>query len=167
VPPGTEAAAGAGDQPYTVDDVRTAVELLTPLADRCGVDLDRFLADLAVGAEVDVWDPRADRISLLTLHAAKGLEFPVVFVVGCEDDLLPLRWSGSEGAGDPAEERRLFFVGVTRARTHLLLSAARRRTRRGTTQETSPSRFLADLDPALLDRTTQHARRTAVQLRLL
>src|SRR5262249_58322718 len=59
--------------------VRAAADVLAPLTARCGTDLDRFLDELALGAEVDTWDPRADRISLLTLHAAKGLEFPVVF----------------------------------------------------------------------------------------
>src|SRR5439155_15223212 len=100
----------------TAADVHAAVDLLTPLAVRCGDDLDRFLGELSTGAEVDAWDPRADRVALLTLHAAKGLEFPVVFLVGCEDGLLPLRFPGAGGSDDEvAEERRLFFVGLTRA----------------------------------------------------
>jgi uncharacterized protein (TIGR00375 family) len=151
----------------TVEEVRTAVEMLSPLAERCGADMDRFLAELAVGAEVDFWDPRADRVSLLTLHAAKGLEFPVVFIAGCEEDLLPLRWAGADSAGDVSEERRLFFVGMTRARTHLVLSQARRRGGPDTGRDTTPSRFLADLDESLLDCSTQQARRKSVQLRLL
>ncbi|HZD01595.1 MAG TPA: UvrD-helicase domain-containing protein [Actinomycetes bacterium] len=136
----------------------TAAELLAPLAERCGSDLERFRAELALGAQVDTWDPRADRVSLLTLHAAKGLEFPVVFLVGCEDGLLPLRFGGSgRGAGgaaadEVAEERRLFFVGMTRARSHLFLSFAARRGRHGTVRETSPSPFLADIDDDLLER---------------
>src|SRR6266540_2908025 len=64
--------------PFDEADIFAAVDLLTPLAARCGDDLPRFLTELATGAEVDTWDPRADRITLLTLHAAKGLEFPVV-----------------------------------------------------------------------------------------
>ncbi|HEY6746012.1 MAG TPA: UvrD-helicase domain-containing protein, partial [Mycobacteriales bacterium] len=86
------AARSEGDPAQRVADLRAAVELLTPLAERAGADAGRFLADLALGAEVDLWDPRADRVSLLTLHASKGLEFPVVFVVGCEDGLLPMRF---------------------------------------------------------------------------
>lgn len=137
--------------------IREAAEVLTPLAARCGADLDRFLDELALGAEVDTWDPRADRISLLTLHAAKGLEFPVVFIVGCDDGLLPLRpWHGAQA--DYAEERRLLFVGMTRATTRLMLLTAAERSIRGTVTKCVPSPFLASVDPALLDRRGGGAR---------
>jgi uncharacterized protein (TIGR00375 family) len=129
------------------------VEALEPLAIRCGQDLDRFLAELALGAQVDTWDPRADRVSLLTLHASKGLEFPVVFLVGCEDGLLPLRFGAAEPpAAELAEERRLLFVGMTRARSHLYLTWAARRARHGAVADSAPSRFLAAVDEALLER---------------
>ncbi|HKR52354.1 MAG TPA: UvrD-helicase domain-containing protein [Pseudonocardiaceae bacterium] len=133
-------------------EIHAAVDLLTPLAGRCGDDLERFRTELSLGVEVDTWDPRADRVSLLTLHAAKGLEFPVVFIVGCADGLLPLRWPGM--AADDAdteqvcEERRLLFVGMTRAQQHLYLSHAAERVRHGTSWATSRSPFLADLDVA-------------------
>jgi DNA helicase II / ATP-dependent DNA helicase PcrA len=131
--------------------IRAAADVLGPLAARCGADLDRFLDELALGAEVDTWDPRADRISLLTLHAAKGLEFPVVFIVGCDDGLLPLRsWRGAEV--DYAEERRLLFVGMTRATTRLTLYTAAKRTLRGELTECSPSPFLSSVEATLLDR---------------
>ena len=160
--------APGGDPVAHEDRIRAALELLTPIAERAGADADRFLAEIALGAEVDVWDPRADRVSLLTLHAAKGLEFPVVFVVGCEDELLPMTFGGTPpDVAAVAEERRLLFVGMTRARTHLVLSAAARRTVRGQVRDTRPSRFLADLPDALLDRTDRPARRRTVQLRLL
>jgi superfamily I DNA/RNA helicase len=130
--------------------IRAAADVLGSLAVRCGSDLDRFLDEIALGAEVDTWDPRADRISLLTLHAAKGLEFPVVFIAGCDDGLLPLRsWRGAEV--DYAEERRLLFVGMTRATTRLTLLTAARRTLRGEVTECTPSPFLSSVDPALLD----------------
>ena len=132
-------------------EARAARELLRPLAEACGDDADRFLAELALGTEVDTWDPRADRISLLTLHAAKGLEFPVVFIAGCEDGLLPLKW----GRPDPAEleeERRLFYVGVTRARTKLFLTRAKKRLARGKVRERTPSPYLADIEERLLER---------------
>ncbi|MDT0441842.1 UvrD-helicase domain-containing protein [Streptomyces johnsoniae] len=153
--------------------VREAVELLRPLADRCGGDEQRFRDELALGVEVDTWDPRADRISLLTLHAAKGLEFPVVFVVGCEDGLLPLRWPGAEP--DPegeAEERRLLFVGMTRAQRRLYLSHAAERLRHGTVRAARRSPFLDRLDALGTDtvRTTAavpRPRAADTQLRLM
>jgi superfamily I DNA/RNA helicase len=151
------AAAGAGVAALDL-------EALEPLAARCGEDLDRFLAELALGAQVDTWDPRADRVSLLTLHASKGLEFPVVFVVGCEDGLLPLRFGAAEpSAAELAEERRLLFVGMTRAQSHLYLTWAARRARRGVVAEAAPSPFLASIDEALLERlaSTGRARRPA------
>jgi DNA helicase-2/ATP-dependent DNA helicase PcrA len=142
-----------GDAP-TLEALDQAVNLLQPLAHQRGADLEAFLADLATGAEVDTWDPRADRVSLLTLHAAKGLEFPVVFLAGCDDDLLPLRLYPTQI--DLAEERRLFFVGMTRAQSHLVLTRARHRHHRGERRPMNPSPFLADLDPSLLERQRTH-----------
>ena len=132
-------------------EARTARELLRPVAEACGDDADRFLAELALGIEVDTWDPRADRISLLTLHAAKGLEFPVVFIAGCEDGLLPLKW-GKPDPADLEEERRLFYVGVTRAKSKLFLTRAKKRLARGKVRERAPSPYLADIEERLLER---------------
>ena len=97
------------------------------------------------------WDPRADRISLLTLHAAKGLEFEAVFIAGCEDGLLPLEWSRRDPA-NLEEERRLFYVGVTRAKSNLVLTRAKKRLWRGKVRERSPSPYLADVEERLLER---------------
>ena len=132
--------------------IREARELLKPAARACGHDLERFLSETSLGAQVDAWDPRADRISLLTLHAAKGLEFPVVFIVGCEDGVLPLTW-GKAGPEDLAEERRLFYVGVTRAKAKLYLCRARTRLWRGKVREMPASPFLADVEERLLERS--------------
>ena len=140
-------------------DKREACELLKPLADACGENLERFLSELALGTQVDTWDPRADRISVLTLHAAKGLEFPVVFIVGCEDGLLPLTW-GKTQPEDLAEERRLFYVGVTRARTKLYLCRARKRRWRGKVREMPPSPYLADIEERLLEQSRPRPRGT-------
>jgi superfamily I DNA/RNA helicase len=122
-------------------DLWSAVELLLPLARRCGDDLPRFLADLVAGTEVDALDPRAEAVTLLTLHAAKGLEFPVVFLVGVEDGKLPHSFGGAP-LPEPAlaEERRLFFVGLTRAQDRLYLSYTRR-----------PSRFLSVIQTGLFE----------------
>ncbi|TNC26574.1 UvrD-helicase domain-containing protein [Amycolatopsis alkalitolerans] len=145
--------------------VRTAVDVLKPLARRCG-DVAQFRTELAMGVEVDTWDPRADRVSLLTLHASKGLEFPVVFVVGCEDGLLPLRWPGAEPPDEElAEERRLLFVGITRAQRHLYLSHAAERGGRRARR----SRFFADLGDEVerIGEAVPRARPRETQLRLL
>lgn len=149
-------------------DLLAAGEVLNPLARRCGDDLERFLTAIALGAETDALDPRADAITLLTLHASKGLEFSVVFLAGCERGLLPLQWPGATGA-DLAEERRLLFVGMTRARTHLFLTCATQRRRHGTLLTAGPSPFLAAISPALLSRPAPPQRRRPPdrQLRLL
>ncbi len=162
--------SGSGEGRVTTDSaaLRGAVELLRPLAAPLGDDLEGFLAAVSLGAEVDAWDPRAERVSLLTLHAAKGLEWPVVFLVGCEEGLLPLVWPGGEPTAVD-EERRLFFVGLTRARSHLFLSHARRRTLWGQSRDCRPSPFLADIEEALLDRRreTETRPRPPEQMRLL
>ena len=138
-----------GERDATVVDIRAAGELLTPLARRCGADLERFLAEIALGAETDALDPRAEAITLLTLHGAKGLEFDVVFLAGCERGLLPLRLAGPLTADDAAEERRLLFVGMTRARDRLLLTCAAHRRRPGSPEAAGRSPFLAAIDPEL------------------
>ena len=140
-----------GERDATVLDIRAAGEVLAPLARRCGTDLERFLAEIALGAETDALDPRAEAITLLTLHGAKGLEFDVVFLAGCERGLLPLRLPGSGPltAAEAAEERRLLFVGMTRARDRLLLTCAARRTRPGSPEAAGRSPFLAAIDPEL------------------
>jgi DNA helicase-2/ATP-dependent DNA helicase PcrA len=147
-----------------------AVELLKPFARQYGADIPGFRAELALGAEVDTWDPRANRISLLTLHAAKGLEFPVVFLIGCADGLLPMRFGGADEDVNVAEERRLFFVGVSRAQAHLHLSHSAQRLRHGKLVPAQPSPFLATLTEELADRTQDNATRVSArtqQLRLL
>jgi DNA helicase-2/ATP-dependent DNA helicase PcrA len=131
-------------------DIDAAQELLLPLALRADHNLGRFLLELSTSAEIDAWDPRAERISLLTLHAAKGLEFRVVFLVGCEDGLLPLRISRSEDT-PVLEERRLFYVGMTRARERLFLTHARERTRYGKVVRAVVSPFVRDIEERLLE----------------
>ena len=140
-----------GDQ-VTPEDIWTAADLLRPLAQRIGDDMPRFLQEIATGAEVDALDPRAEAVNLLTLHAAKGLEFPVVFLVGCEDGLLPLRWPGARDEDNVAEERRLFFVGLTRAQDRLYVTHAARRFRHGSEREQSPTPFLDVIDSGLFER---------------
>ncbi len=142
------------------DDAGTAMarRQLKALAETCGGDPERFAETVALATEADLWDPRADRISLLTLHAAKGLQFPVVFITGLEDGVLPLYW-GRPDAAALAEERRLFYVGMTRARDRLLLSRAAQRQWRGRVRDQDPSPFLRDIEIELLRHTEAAARR--------
>jgi DNA helicase-2/ATP-dependent DNA helicase PcrA len=135
-----------------------ARQRLSALAETSGHDRTRFLDAVALAGQTDFWDPRADRVSLLTLHAAKGLEFAVVFIVGMEDGLLPLHW-GEPDEATLAEERRLFYVGMTRAKDRLFLSRALKRHRGGRVREHAPSRFLADIENELV----QHQRMQAVR----
>ncbi|NLE64659.1 MAG: ATP-dependent helicase [Elusimicrobia bacterium] len=116
------------------------------LAEGCA-DVTAFLDRAALWTPEDAYAVRSEKVRLMTLHAAKGLEFPVVIIVGCEEGLLPLDREGF--LSDPDEERRLFYVGMTRAREELYLVRSHRRTVYGKTQENAPSRFLADIDEAL------------------
>lgn len=113
--------------------------------------LSGFLEEVALVADIDNLDPSADRVSLMTLHAAKGLEFPVVYLAGMEEGLFP---SGlSITSDDPLaveEERRLCYVGITRAREILTLSYARVRMVNGERHFNVPSRFIKEIPPRLL-----------------
>ncbi|GIW92151.1 MAG: DNA helicase [Pirellulaceae bacterium] len=113
--------------------------------------LERFLERMALVSDTDRWDERASKVSLMTLHAAKGLEFPVVFIVGIEDGLLPHERSRQD---DEAweEERRLLFVGMTRAQQELQLSFADRRAAYGNNFHRIPSPFLQELPLAEMER---------------
>ncbi|MCW5854377.1 MAG: UvrD-helicase domain-containing protein, partial [Anaerolineae bacterium] len=134
-------------------------------------DLGAFLESLTLQRETETYDARADRVLLMTLHAAKGLEFPVVFIVGCEEGLLPYQRPGE--ACDVEEERRLLYVGMTRAQRRLSLSHTRRRVLFGQRLTPTPSRFLADIEAALTEVKKMAARPSsdddgqAVQLKLL
>ncbi len=135
------------------EELASAYDQLRQVAMACEGDRERFLAQIALGVEVDTWDPRAERVTLMTLHAAKGLEFPVVFLTGCEDGILPLSFPGDDDPESLAEERRLFFVGMTRAESRLYLTHARRRFWRGEVREQRPSPFLSSIDDGLLKRS--------------
>jgi DNA helicase-2/ATP-dependent DNA helicase PcrA len=103
-----------------------------------------YLQQIALFSDVDAYDSSVDRVALMTLHSAKGLEFDNVFIVGVEDGLLPHERS-ADGIDETEEERRLFFVGITRAKTSLLISFAKYRQIRGQTLRTIPSQFLYEL----------------------
>jgi DNA helicase-2/ATP-dependent DNA helicase PcrA len=110
-------------------------------------DLRSFFDYILLQQSDDGLGIKGEKVSLLTLHAAKGLEFPVVFITGCENGLIPLERASWQI--DPAEERRLFYVGMTRAKSRLYLVRAKLRTLYGRTAETFPSPYLADIKEEL------------------
>ncbi|MGB9664152.1 MAG: ATP-dependent helicase [Ignavibacteria bacterium] len=108
-----------------------------------------YLSEISLIADIDNWEDRKNAIVLMTLHSAKGLEFDVVFIVGCEEGLLPLRRDGE--IEDIEEERRLFYVGCTRAKKHLFITYARNRNRFGNSYPQIQSRFIEEIDKNFVD----------------
>ena len=124
-----------------------------PDADReaaSAINLDAFLEDVALVADVDGMAPDSSLITLMTLHSAKGLEFDDVFIAGLEEGLLPHRNAMTEEGEE--EERRLFYVGITRARKRAWISRAACRSIFGSLEEQPPSRFLKELPDEALER---------------
>ena len=128
------------------------------------IGIEGFLENMALVSDQDTLPENVEAPTLLTLHAAKGLEFPIVFIVGLDQDILP----HSRSMNDPeelAEERRLFYVGITRAENLLYLTRADRRTTFGQTSETIPSEFIKDIPEQLIEMagrpgTTRHHHRS-------
>jgi len=119
--------------------------------DESGLDkLSRFLNDLALIADTDDGDTESSEVTLMTLHAAKGLEFPVVFLVGMEENVFPLS-RASEDEDELEEERRLAYVGITRAEKILYLTNANSRMLYGKTNYNHPTRFLREISSDLLN----------------
>ncbi|MEM7044708.1 MAG: 3'-5' exonuclease, partial [Pseudomonadota bacterium] len=112
-----------------------------------------------LATEADCFDPRADRVSLLTIHAAKGLEFPIVFMTGMEDGILPLTFGKGTENAVLAEERRLAFVGMTRAMDRLFLTHAEKRAWRGAERELPASPFLRDVSDELFNTSRTEVKR--------
>jgi DNA helicase II / ATP-dependent DNA helicase PcrA len=169
-PPAAGAAAAmlaeaAARNPALADEA--AVRRLLALASRCGDDPGALVEAAALGSPPDDWEPRREQVSLLTIHAAKGLEFPCVFVAGCEDGLLPYRlFEGS--TADVDEERRLFYVAMTRAGRYLFLTHAAERTLFGRSWRLPRSPFVARIERDLLDEESAGGaeRRADLQLEL-
>ena len=112
--------------------------------------LDEFLEQVALVADIDNVDSSEDRVTLMTLHSAKGLEFPKVYLAGMEDGLFPgMMAVSSDDPTDMEEERRLCYVGITRAKKELVITAARKRMTHGETRYCKPSRFVEEIPAEL------------------
>ncbi len=132
-----------GIKEFTDDNSETEVSTLSD-----------FLVDVALLTDADEKEDDEPKISLMTIHAAKGLEFPVVFVVGLEENLFPSQLSLNSRA-DLEEERRLFYVAITRAEKSLILSYAQTRFRWGNLIHCEPSRFIDEIDDRFIDFPTE------------
>ena len=117
--------------------------------------LDGFLEEVALVADIDSMDDSEDRVILMTLHAAKGLEFPQVYLTGMEEGLFPSMMAMSEDSDALEEERRLCYVGITRAEKELMLTAARQRMIKGESRYERPSRFLEEIPEEFIEREQQ------------
>lgn len=112
--------------------------------------LEAFLRFVALGVNTDTYQPYTEHVSLMTLHASKGLEFPCVFIVGCEEGLIPYSLLGKIPS-DPQEEKRLLYVGMTRAKTYLYMSHALKRSLMGKTYNPRRSPFLDAIEKELIE----------------
>lgn len=122
-----------------------------------------FLDELALVAAIDTYEEGADVVSLMTLHSAKGLEFPVVFMTGLEDGVFPGYMSiVSEDPEDMEEERRLCYVGITRAQQKLFITHAKSRRVHGQEQQSKVSRFLMEIPPEVVDQESVSVGRIAM-----
>jgi DNA helicase-2/ATP-dependent DNA helicase PcrA len=130
-----------------VEELIAAAEEFTGISEE--PTLDNFLAEISLYTDIDQYNEIDDKLTLMTLHSAKGLEFDAVFVAGLEEGLFPLA-RANEDPDEMEEERRLFYVGATRAKKNLFLSMAVNRGRYGEL-ESIPSRFLKELPPGLVD----------------
>ena len=128
------------------------VSSIKTYADQNGEDatLSGFLEEVALISDLDSYDDDADSVTMMTIHSAKGLEFPYVFVVGMEDGIFPGDMA-KYNEEDMEEERRLCYVAITRAKKELYLSTSRTRMIFGQTRRNPPSTFLGEIDPDLLD----------------
>ena len=137
-----------------LENLGQLISSIKTYVDQNGEDatLAGFLEEVALISDLDSYDQDADSVTMMTIHSAKGLEFPYVFVVGMEDGVFPgdmARYNEE----DMEEERRLCYVAITRAKKELYLSSSRSRLIFGQTRRNPPSTFLSEIDPDLLDET--------------
>ena len=150
-------------------------ELVNGLQDFCAsrleegnerVSVSDYLAEVSLLSDVDTYKSADEsKVTLMTIHSAKGLEFPTVFVVGLEEDLFPNQMSNSNPR-EIEEERRLFYVAITRAQRHCIITYAKNRFRYGKMEFANPSRFLSDIDPKFVRFTGGSSARRSSEVEL-
>lgn len=153
-----EAAMTEGERKEAKGRLENLEQLLAGMEEHQATEssLQEYLEQVALVTDLDSYDTSLDRVTLMTLHAAKGLEFPVVFMTGMEEGIFPHGRAAGE-RDDVEEERRLCYVGMTRAMQKLYLTHARRRRIYGDYQYNPPSRFVAEIPAHLLGQKTKPA----------
>ncbi|MFZ1812509.1 MAG: UvrD-helicase domain-containing protein [Candidatus Saccharimonadales bacterium] len=141
--------------PQAEDRQGNVRELVSDARERADLDVPSYLEEISLISDLDMSDSTQDAITLMTLHAAKGLEFPVVFMIGMEETIFPHTRALYEPE-QMEEERRLCYVGMTRAREELYLSSASSRMIFGSTQYNPPSRFLSEIEVTEIAPTMQY-----------
>ncbi|MBN1932806.1 MAG: ATP-dependent helicase [Desulfobacterales bacterium] len=128
--------------------IEEAFNYLITISRKFGLRSSDFITEITLQTDPDFYDPRAEKVSLMTMHAAKGLEFPIVFIIGCEKDYIPFKRSTHEKP-NIEEERRLFYVAMTRAQEKLYLSYAKKRLLYGKLLNREISPFVSDIEKRL------------------
>jgi DNA helicase-2/ATP-dependent DNA helicase PcrA len=136
----------------TMDALKHMIDLYT----HSDVDTKDFLKTSALQTDTDMYQHQSERVALMTMHASKGLEFPVVFICGCENGLLPFQHiqQKDDGASDTEEERRLFYVAMTRAEQRLFITFSKTRKRFGKIEKQTLSPFVHEIEENLIARET-------------
>ena len=149
-----DAAKGHGDAADRLQNLGQLVNNVKNYCDQHGEEasLEGYLEDIALISDIDNYNESADQVVLMTIHSAKGLEFPYVFLIGMEEGVFPSEMSKYSEA-DLEEERRLAYVGITRAKKELYISNSVARMLYGRTQRNEPSRFLREIEPEYLEET--------------
>ena len=150
----TDAAKGHEDAADRLQNLGQLVNNVKNYCDQHGEEasLEGYLEDIALISDIDNYNESADQVVLMTIHSAKGLEFPYVFLIGMEEGVFPSEMSKYSEA-DLEEERRLAYVGITRAKKELYISNSVTRMLYGRTQRNEPSRFLREIEPEYLEET--------------
>ena len=139
---------------------------LTNLAKQFNTDYNGFFHALITRQGIDDYDPRAEAVSLMTIHASKGLEFDVVFIPACEQGIIPFELFGKKEGDELQEEERLFYVGATRTRRYLYLTHTKKRTIRGKSIASQRSYLVDRIDETLLDHQKRKLKPTTATTQL-
>ena len=160
-----EVAKGHEDAADRMQNLGQLVNNVKNYCDQHGEDatLEGYLEDIALISDIDSYNESADQVVLMTIHSAKGLEFPYVFLIGMEEGVFPSEMSKYSEA-DLEEERRLAYVGITRAKQELYISDSVTRMLYGRTQRNEPSRFLREIEPEYIEETRSPALERRSQL---